>query len=394
METLQTQYSLAAENWRTIEGSLNARMTAMQKERDDLTKRETDARKRARDLGTKSRKLETDLETASEDVRSLTRDLDRQREEGQNLERRAEAAEKALEEERADHERQRRVWESTVEHRFDEERQNHHSRGIGLDDRRMLSPKTPFRRPTTIESLTPSTIQSRRNTPRLFSHDSSASLATDRGLSRRSSALPLSRTTSMTPDQNPSPVLSRPESHISLSQLNTNNIMNIPGAIPPTPSIQAGGRGILDSLSEAGADNNHNDDMAEDQRSSPHATVQDMLSASTMHTGPSVQLVERMSASIRRLESDKAAHKDEVSRLSAQRDAARNEVVLLMSENEKTKEAMREIQALKSDKKEIKGRYEACLEMLGEREEEVQELRADVVELKGMYKELAAQMGR
>ena len=49
---------------------------------------------------------------------------------------------------------------------------------------------------------------------------------------------------------------------------------------------------------------------------------------------------------------------------------------------------------LEKEVQNIKGRYEACLEMLGEREEEVQELRGDVADLKNIYKDLAEKMGR
>ena len=62
--------------------------------------------------------------------------------------------------------------------------------------------------------------------------------------------------------------------------------------------------------------------------------------------GPSVQLVERLAATVRRLEGEKAAGE------------------------------------------EVQRRYEMCLEMLGEREEEVAELRTDVAELKRLYREL------
>jgi len=48
VETLQSQYSLAKENWETIEGSLNARLSALEQERDEATKREADIRKKAR----------------------------------------------------------------------------------------------------------------------------------------------------------------------------------------------------------------------------------------------------------------------------------------------------------------------------------------------------------
>ena len=50
VETLQNQYAVASENWQGIEGSLLSRITALEKERDDIAKRETDVRRKAREM--------------------------------------------------------------------------------------------------------------------------------------------------------------------------------------------------------------------------------------------------------------------------------------------------------------------------------------------------------
>lgn len=50
IETLQTQYSVASENWHTLEGSLLSRLANVEKERDDFAKRETELRKKIREL--------------------------------------------------------------------------------------------------------------------------------------------------------------------------------------------------------------------------------------------------------------------------------------------------------------------------------------------------------
>ena len=49
VETLQNQYAIASENWQGIEGSLLSRVTTLEKERDDLAKREADIRRKARE---------------------------------------------------------------------------------------------------------------------------------------------------------------------------------------------------------------------------------------------------------------------------------------------------------------------------------------------------------
>lgn len=50
IETLQSQYSVASENWHSLEGSLLARLANVEKERDDLARKEADLRKKIREL--------------------------------------------------------------------------------------------------------------------------------------------------------------------------------------------------------------------------------------------------------------------------------------------------------------------------------------------------------
>lgn len=122
--------------------------------------------------------------------------------------------------------------------------------------------------------------------------------------------------------------------------------------------------------------------------SSPHQVMQDMLSVSTVAAGPSVQLVERMSAAIRRLESEKVAAKEELGRISKQRDEARAEIVALMREVEGGKTALKRVTDLEAEVAQVNARYETTLEMLGEKSEMVEELRADVEDVKAMYRDL------
>lgn len=63
-------------------------------------------------------------------------------------------------------------------------------------------------------------------------------------------------------------------------------------------------------------------------------------------------------------------------------------MVSLMREVEVKRDAEARVGVAEREMKELKGRYEASLEMLGEREEETEELRSDVKELKRLYREL------
>ena len=50
IETLQTQYAVASENWQTLEGSLLSRLANVEKERDDVARREGELRRKIREV--------------------------------------------------------------------------------------------------------------------------------------------------------------------------------------------------------------------------------------------------------------------------------------------------------------------------------------------------------
>lgn len=122
--------------------------------------------------------------------------------------------------------------------------------------------------------------------------------------------------------------------------------------------------------------------------SSPRNVAQDMISVSTVGAGPSVQLVERMSSAIRRLEAEKVAAKEEMARVCSQRDEARSDMLGLMKEIEAAKAASTRVTELEKELDGVNARYQTTLEMLGEKSELVEELKADVQDVKAMYREL------
>ncbi|KAG5980034.1 hypothetical protein E4U55_004467, partial [Claviceps digitariae] len=124
--------------------------------------------------------------------------------------------------------------------------------------------------------------------------------------------------------------------------------------------------------------------------SSPRPTLlaQDMISVSTVAAGPSVQLVERMSSAIRRLEAEKVTAKEDMARVCAQRDEARADLVALMKDIADTKATAARVPLLEREVAGLDARYQTTLEMLGEKSELVEELRADVEDVKAMYREL------
>ncbi|KAF2746456.1 hypothetical protein M011DRAFT_404304 [Sporormia fimetaria CBS 119925] len=366
IETLQTQYAVASENWQGIEGTLTSRVAALEKERDETAKRETDIRKKAREFNSKARKLEDELESISERARTLEQDLSEQRTSAQKLQLRLAQAEEAAEDARAELDKEKKVLEAEFQRRLEEEKNKWRAEmqsQFSAADSNLLRANSP----------SPS---NRRHSPDPL------------GINRR--ALPRSTSTDLplTPmdrmffdDRRPSarskpsyagvrsPEIGTPHRQdsfaSSLSQLNGSN----------TPSIHA-----------------PDQDDAFDTHSSPQRTINDMISVSTAAAGPSVQLVERMSATVRRLESERATNKEELARLVAQRDEARESVVALMREVEEKRALDEKVGKLEKELAEMNERYETTLEMLGEKSERVEELESDVADLKNIYRDLVQTM--
>lgn len=371
---MQTQYSLASDNWQGIETTLNSRVAALEKDRDETAKRESDIRRKARDVNSKARRLEDELDSINERARTLEHDLTEQRSTVQKLQSRLTIAETAAQDARADLERERKVWEAETQQRLEEKSR------WRLDTQL----QNPVVESTHLRADSPS-ISNRRHSPDplgIYNRRAPRPTASvmDSTLSPIDHMLEEARRP-LTSRHKSSPNVRTPEIGTPQRQDSIpSGMSNLNGSgftAPYTPSI-------------------HTVDYDEpfDSVSSPHRTINDMISVSTAGAGPSVQLVERMSAAVRRLESEKATHKEEMTRLGAQRDEAREEVVALMREVEEKRGQEKRVDALEKELKDMDERYETTLEMLGEKTERVEELESDVADLKKMYKELVSTMGR
>ena len=144
------------------------------------------------------------------------------------------------------------------------------------------------------------------------------------------------------------------------------------GSIPETPPIHNENEELFDGVVSP---------------ATPERTINDMLSISTAAAGPSVQLVESLSSSVRSLRIDNGALKEELSRLSAERDESRAEVVSLLREVEAGNEAKVKILKLEKELDVLQKRYDTTLQLLGERVEEVSELQADIEDMKKIWRE-------
>ena len=353
IETLQSQYAAASQNWQGIESTLLSRISSLEKERDDAAAREAEVRKKVRDAMLKAKNAERHAEQVSLRASELERQHTETEHELQQWSHKTKDQEELLSKAQNELDEHRANFDKELAKRIDEEKSKWASslpvryespvasirKGSAFDTSHLISPLHPphSRRPSTMHGADSGTP------PRQHSTIMLSSLANGKGPANGTILETPSIVTSMDHDEY------------------FNNV-------PPTPASTRGG--------------------------SASRGVNDIISTSTAGAGPSVQLVERMSANVRRLESEKAAFRDELARLQTQRDEARSEIVKLMKEVEHKRGVEERIRSLEAEHETLSKRHQATLEMLGEKSELVEELKADVADVKQMYRELVDTMGR
>lgn len=358
IETLQTQYSIASENWQGIEASLLARTANLEKERDEALRRESDIRKKARESAVRAKRQEEELEEAKTKLPDVQRNLSDHQAQLEALQKRAEEAERALADAKAEAEKQRLATRQDSLDRAGVERRPWLDE-VALQTSRPASPLL-----SAPQRTYSSDFLGLQNVPTKL----------------RKTSAPSSNGGDVSPSERMAPTR-RP------SQQPRPSLFSM-------PSTQSGGTppSILSSLEQITSPTHPLDreDMFDgaETPASPQNVLHDMVSVSTIAAGPSVQLVERMSAAIRRLESEKVAAKEELARITNQRDEARGEIVTLMKDVEIGKAANVKVEALEKEVADINDRYQTTLEMLGEKSELVDELKADVQDVKAMYRDL------
>ena len=356
IETLQTQYSSASQNWQGIEGSLLSRIAALEKERDDAVTREGDWRKRLKDTSHKLKQKDREVEQVNDRLVDVERRLYEAQDEAQRSQKDVQQLTAELSQSKAELEGQRQDAEKRLTRCLEEEKAKWHA---AISVPRLNSPSLPSRKVSGLD------ISQYINLGHM-----------DRPQSRRSSNMHGFGHGSNTPP---------PQSTMPPLRTLTNGTN-----MPETPSIiMSNDDEYFANVPITPASPNHTPRTKDGS-----GGIQDIMSTSTAGAGPSVQLVERMSANVRRLESEKAASRDEIARLGTQRDEARQQLVALMQEIEAKRAVDQALKKLETEHGEMAKRYQTTLEMLGEKSEMVDELKADVADVKAMYRELVDTVGK
>lgn len=123
----------------------------------------------------------------------------------------------------------------------------------------------------------------------------------------------------------------------------------------------------------------------------PGEHVDQSITASQSHGGstnmPSMQLLGQMNTSLRRLELDLANCKQELAKMTKQKDAAYTEVSDLLKQITELELIKDRFDDMEKENALCREQQQAALVMLGEKSERVQELEADVDDLKTMYRQ-------
>ena len=315
----------------------------------------------------RAKRAEEDQENIKETERDLEKQVDEERQEVQRLEQKLKLASDDLTSAQKELVEQKKSLGAMWMQKLDEERAKWAEQ--------MNNSAYPANSPSPLNPPRTGSPVAYFQRPPLASRDVSGSYSDYRSTSRRSSIPPLgleimglhSRQNSYSGGMFPGPAspvmaFSNPNTLSSPPVAETPTTPHEPDeSFPPTPSAY-------------GTQNSRG--------------INGIISESTAGAGPSVQVVERMSAMVRRLETERASFKDEMARISAQRDEARQQVVDLMREAEEKRVVDARAEDLQKQVLGLDQRYQTTLEMLGEKSELVEELRADVSDLKKIYREL------
>ncbi|KAG6012667.1 hypothetical protein E4U43_007702 [Claviceps pusilla] len=400
METLQSQYAAARQNWQGIEASLLAKLGGLEKERDEAQRRESEMRRKARDAAVRLRRLEDELHDVQPALISARQELDVCRDEMAKLQASYTACQVSLAEAREEADRLKREIHDGNDRNDDKEGRVGGEEGDGDGDGDEDSVEAQRRH--WVDAVAGATAtnrdhQSRPESPLLsISRTCSSDLLglgiSGPGKSRR--CLTPGSVSEIHPTDIVSPLLPPMSSRrIGVpSSTRTRDQSHAGSGPPPTPFSPFEPASETGQFPYPAALDRENGGVAvllDPISSSPrHTVAQDMISVSTVAAGPSVQLVERMSAAIRRLEAEKVTAKEEMARVCGQRDEARTDLVALMKEIAELKATASRVPDLEQEVASLDARYQTTLEMLGEKSELVEELRADVEDVKAMYREL------
>lgn len=366
IEVLQAQHDIATQNWTGIEANLQTRISNLEQEAEDNSSRETYLRKK--------------IKTLTESLKSVTNEnenLNDQLNELKSQVAKSKTSQALLKQELSDTKNTSANLESTIEKLKSE----HDKKFSDLNEKFKVS----------VESLNQYKLQQQQQQQRKKSNPVEPPFF---------GGEPVPRSDNTSPFHQRFPVDDNLGTKNSFSGRRASSKVSLPSlpGLASDPSLHGGMPYNIDGLSthfEADDDDFMPPYSAASEtfrNSSIHtrdegSTKLDKESVSTVGAGPSIQLVNRMSRSIRSLESELSNVKQDLARAEVSRDEAVKELSELMKELEELNKYKSQVAELESKIDDMSLREQTTLEMLGEKSEQVQELRADVVDIKTMFQQ-------
>ncbi|KAK9485571.1 TATA element modulatory factor 1 TATA binding-domain-containing protein [Lipomyces starkeyi] len=381
VETLQSQYAIATQNWHGIEASLHSRIASLENEHDEVAKREATVRKKLQAETARLRESEQEIENFTSRISDLEAELQLQTDVVASLRQR-------IDDETA---RSATVIEELEKEKTELEQRLLEEEKARRDETMMqLRSPPPLSSPTFPKNMSPGYFVQQNGGRNNFNFSRESSYGDWYGTSSAgnsvsgSNGVPtsiqyrrVSRTTragipsiqtNHVPSQSHSaggtPTLSTSASFVSLAEMNSSLA---PQQINMQSSMFVGHGDSADSTGES----NPADDLGSN--------------ASTAIGG--VSSSERMSTVIRRLSSELASAKEELAILARDRDQAREEIVELLREVKDKRDVESKCTELQNQMDDLRLREQTTLELLGEKTERVNELQDDVADLKMMYRQ-------
>lgn len=111
------------------------------------------------------------------------------------------------------------------------------------------------------------------------------------------------------------------------------------------------------------------------------------VSVSTTSAGASVGLMERVAANVRKLELETNILREDLARMTRQRNDARDECVELESQAQRHKQLEQSLNESLQANKRLQDKFDASLELLGEQTEENDQLKEDIQDMKAAFRE-------
>lgn len=374
IEVLQAQHDIATQNWTGIEANLQTRISNLEQEAEDNSSRETYLRKK--------------IKTLTETLKSVTNEnesLNDQLSELKSQVAKSKASQALLKQELSDTKNTNANLESTIEKLKSE----HDKKFSDLNEKFKVS----------VESLNQYKLQQQQQQQRKKSNPVEPPYFGGEPVPRSDNTSPFNQRFPVD-DNNVFTNTGNLGIKNSFSSRRASSKVSLPSlpGLASDPSLHGGMPYNIDGLSthfEADDDDFMPPYSAASEtfrNSSIHTRDEgsaklDKESVSTVGAGPSIQLVNRMSRSIRSLESELSNVKQDLARTEVSRDEAVKDLSELMKELEELNKYKSQVAELESKIDDMSLREQTALEMLGEKSEQVQELRADVVDIKTMFQQ-------